>query len=72
MGYYSDPTASAAVGSVDREFARLEKKARRIRDRFEEGKLSLDELEVAAAQFRGIYSHVLMNVFREPRKKEVR
>lgn len=71
MGYYSDPTASAAVGSVDREFSRLEKKARRIRDRFEEGKLSLDELEAAEAQFRGIYCHVLSNVFREPRKKEV-
>lgn len=66
MGYYSDPTASAAVGSIDREFSRLEKKAKRLRERFEAGRLSPDELDAAEAQFRGIYRHVLRNEFRKP------
>ena len=28
MGYYSDPTASAALGNINREFSKLEKKAK--------------------------------------------
>ena len=69
MAHYSDPTASAAVGSVDREFARLEKKAMRIRRQFEEGRLSPDELDAAEAQFRGIYRYVLRNAFAKPLEK---
>ena len=66
MSHYSDPTASAAVGSIDREFSRLEKKAKRLRERFEAGHLSPDELDAAEAQFRGIYRCVLRHEFYKP------
>lgn len=31
MGYYSDPTASMAVGHVSKEFSKYEKKAKSLR-----------------------------------------
>ena len=65
MGYYSDPTASAALGSINREFSRLEKRAKRLRALYKEGKLSDEALERARGEFRGIYRHVLDNVLRQ-------
>ena len=65
MGYYSDPTAARALGGINREFARLEKKAKRLRQRLEERRLSPEELEKAQEQFRGIYRHVLNHVLQE-------
>ena len=59
MGDYSDPTAAAALGSINREFSRLEKKAKRLRRLRDEGKLSPAALERAQEQFTGIYRHVL-------------
>ena len=61
MGYYSDPTASAAVGGINREFSRMEKKAKRLCQRWMEGKISDEQLEQAQAQFTGIYRRVLRN-----------
>ena len=61
MGYYSDPTASAAVGGINREFSRMEKKAKRLCALWKEGKLSDEDLERAQAQFTGIYRRVLRN-----------
>ena len=66
MGYYSDPTAAEALGGINREFARLEKKAKRLRRLFEEGTLSQEDLDKAQSQFRGIYKHVLTHVLNEP------
>ena len=65
MGYYSDPTASKAIGNINREFSRLEKKAKNLRKLLEEGTLSPEALERAQAQFKGIYKHVLNNVLKE-------
>lgn len=59
MGYYSDPTASQALGNINREFSRLEKKADRLCKRLEEGNLSVEALEKAQEQFTGIYRYVL-------------
>jgi len=59
MGYYSDPTASKALGGINREFSRLEKKAKRLRKLRDEGKISDEALERAQSQFTGIYRHVL-------------
>ncbi len=59
MSSYSDPTAAAALGKINREFSRLEKKAKALRRLYDEGRISLDELEKAQTQFRGIYRHVL-------------
>ncbi len=65
MRYYSDPTAARALGEINREFSRLEKKAKNLRKRWEAGTLSDEELEKAQAQFTGIYRHVLNNVLKE-------
>ena len=65
MGYYSDPTAAAALGEINREFSRLEKKAKALRRRLEEGRLSPQALERAQGQFKGIYRHVLTNALKE-------
>ena len=68
MSYYSDPTAAKALGSINREFSRLEKKAKKLRKRFEAGEISAADLEKAQAQFTGIYRHVLRNVLNEERE----
>ena len=65
MSYYSDPTAAKALGGINREFSRLEKKAKRLRARFESGQITAQDLERAQTQFRGIYRHVLTNVLNE-------
>ena len=62
MGYYSDPTAAMALGNINREFSRFEKKAKRLLKLNKEGKLSDAELDKAHARFKGIYRHVLDNV----------
>ena len=68
MSYYSDPTAARALGGINREFSRLEKKAKKLRKRFENGEITTEDLERAQAQFRGIYRHVLTHVLNEPQE----
>ena len=68
MGYYSDPTAAQALGSINREFSKLEKKARSLKKLLDEGKLSERELKKAQAQFTGLYRHVLDNVLEQKGK----
>ena len=65
MGYYSDPTAAKALGKINREFSKYEKKAKKIRQLMSEGRLSSKELEAAQAQFTGIYRHVLTFALKE-------
>ena len=59
MKHYSDPTANQALGGINREFSRLEKKAKDLCRRLDEGKLTPEQFEAAQAQFTGIYRHVL-------------
>ncbi len=59
MGYYSDPTASQALGSINREFSKREKRAKALCERYLKGTLSDEAFEAAHAQFTGIYQHVL-------------
>lgn len=66
MGYYSDPTASMAIGEINREFSKFEKKAKKLRKLLKEGKISPDDVKRAQEQFTGIYRHVLNNVLAEP------
>ncbi len=65
MSHYSDPTAAKALGGINREFSRLEKKAKNLRKRWEAGEITAEDLERAQAQFRGIYRHVLTHVLNE-------
>ncbi len=66
MGYYSDPTANAALGNINREFSKLEKKAKKIREQLNKGTLSDEALEREQARFKGLYRHVLTNVLSQP------
>ena len=59
MYNHSDPTAAQALGTINREFSRLEKKATRICRLFLEGKITQEEWKKAEKQFTGIYRHVL-------------
>ncbi len=68
MNYYSDPTASEALRNLNREFSKKERKAKRLRQLYEEGRLSEKALEKAHSQFTGIYRHVLANVMKEEQK----
>ena len=65
MYSHSDPTANRALSGINREFNRLEKKAKKLRALFQEGKISLQDLEKAQSQFTGIYRHVLTHVLNE-------
>lgn len=67
MNYYSDPTASRALGNINREFSKQEKMAKAICRLYKQGKLSAKDLEKARAQFKGIYKHVLDNVLVDAR-----
>jgi hypothetical protein len=59
MHHYSDPTAARALGGINREFSRLEKKAKNLCRLLDEGKITQEAFEKANDQFTGIYRHVL-------------
>jgi len=65
MYYYSDPTANRALAGINREFSRLEKKARRLKARLKNGTLSPEALQKAQAEYTGIYRHVLNRILAE-------
>ncbi len=65
MGYYSNPTEQIALGNINREFSKLEKKAKRLRDRYKNGEISEVTLEKAHSEFTGLYRHVLTNALEE-------
>ena len=72
MSHYSDPTANRALGAINREFSRLEKKAKNLCRLLDEGKLSAEEFDAAHSQFTGIYRHVLDITRREWEEKKAR
>ena len=59
MKHYSDPTANKALGGINREFSRLEKKAKTLCRLLDEGRLTTEQFQAAQSQFTGIYRHVL-------------
>ena len=59
MNHYSDPTAARALGGINREFSRLEKKAKNLCRLLDEGKITTEDFAAAQSQFTGIYRHVL-------------
>lgn len=65
MANYSDPTADQALGSINREFSRLEKKAKRIAELYQKGLLSEEALKEAGRQFTGIFRYVLINALKD-------
>ena len=71
MNHYSDPTAARALGGINREFSRLEKKAKNLCRLLDEGKITEEAFEKAHSQFTGIYRHVLTLTKREWDEKKL-
>lgn len=60
MSYlHSDPTANAAVGSIDRELRQMRKEAERIRALRRNNALTREEEQRARRRFIGIYRPLL-------------
>ena len=59
MSYYSDPTANAALGKIQREMRIKEKRARHLIRRRRQGLLSPEAEAQARKEFTGIYRHLL-------------
>lgn len=59
MSHYSNPTANAAIGNVDREIRMMRKRAEQIKQRRKNGQLTVEELAKAHRQFVGIYARFL-------------
>ena len=57
--HYSNPTANAAIGAVDKEIARMRKWARQLKKRRQLGLLTPQELAQARRAFTGIHRHLL-------------
>lgn len=55
MSYYRNPTASAAIGAVDREIKIMEKRAKQLRQRRLAGLLTPEEAARARREFTGIH-----------------
>lgn len=69
MNYYNDPTAGAALGNINREFNRLERKAKNLARLYYQGKISSEALKKAQGEFKGLYSHILKNALNSPKKE---
>lgn len=63
--HYSNPTANAAIGAVDREINRMRKKAARLKNLQQQGKLTDRELNRARKEFTGIYRRILLEALEE-------
>ncbi len=63
--YHSDPTANAAIGTVDKEFKTMRKIAERLKALRKSGRLTPEAEARARSQFTGIFSHILENALAE-------
>ena len=70
MTHYSDPTANRALGPINRQFSKLEKKAKTLCRLLDEGAISSEDFEKAHSQFTGIFRHVLDNTRKEWEKQK--
>ena len=59
MSHYSNPTANAAIGTVDREIRMMRKRAEQIKRRHKQGVLTPEELTQARKDYVGIYARFL-------------
>ena len=59
MSYYSNPTANAAIGAVDKEIRIMRKKAKLLRHRRMAGLLTAQEEAWARRNFVGIHRRLL-------------
>lgn len=57
--YYSDPTANAAVSSIEKEMKSMTRLADKIAARYVADRISPEEMARAERQFTGIYRNLL-------------
>ena len=65
MSHYSNPTANAAIGAVDKEIRAKEKLAKRLKALRKKGLLSPGEVAGARHQFPGIHRRLYMSIFED-------
>ena len=63
--HYSDPTANAAIGSIDREMRTMRKTAEWLGRMKSLGLLSPEQIANARRQFTGIFAPILENALRD-------
>ena len=63
MSKYSNPTANAAIGAVEREMKAKEKKVKVAKELYSQGKLSDDMMISLYREFKGIYRPLLWEIF---------
>ena len=63
MAKYSNPTANAAIGAVEREMKAKEKKVKVAKELYTQGKLSDDMMISLYREFKGIYRPLLWEIF---------
>lgn len=59
MSHFSNPTANAAMGTVDREIREMRKRAKLLKQRRLQGLLTPEEVARARKEFRGIHRRFL-------------
>lgn len=59
MSYYSNPTANAAIGTIDRQIRKMEKLAKHLKERKAAGRLTPSQEAAAYRQFKGIFRPIL-------------
>lgn len=64
--YYSNPTANAAIGAVDKELDRVRKKAEWLRELRQQGLLTPEQEAAVCRQYTGIFRKVLRNALDNP------
>ena len=64
MAKYSNPTANAAIGAIEREMKAKEKKVKVAKELYSQGKLSDDMMISLYREFKGIYRPLLWEIFR--------
>jgi hypothetical protein len=65
MNHYSNPTANAAIGTVDREIRVMRKRAQQIKRLRRQGRLTPQEEALARKQFVGIYRRFLLEALKD-------
>ena len=68
--YYSDPTANAAMGVVDKEIKRMRRRAEWIRALRLSGCLTKSDIAEAKREFKGIHRHLLRYALGEEKTPE--
>lgn len=66
--YYSNPTANAAIGNVDKEIHQMRKRAAKLKALHKKGLLTPSQLVAARRQFVGIHRRALEEALDLPAK----